>query len=99
MLRITVRDQPGSRIILEGKLTSVWVKELEACCRRALSRFDPKDIFIELADVSFVDAAGTELLRELSRQGVHLFSDDIATDALVEEIRKSCLAGGEGKAR
>ena len=47
---------------------------------------------VELADVSFVDAAGKELLAELSREGVHLISDDIAMDALVADIKKSGYA-------
>jgi ABC-type transporter Mla MlaB component len=89
MLRITVREQPGVRIVLEGKLASVWVNELKDCCKDILARSDPEDVFIELADVSFVDAAGKELLAELSREGVHLISDDIAMDALVEEIMKN----------
>jgi ABC-type transporter Mla MlaB component len=89
MLRITVRDQAGTRIVLEGKLASVWVKELKDCCKDVLSRSDPRDVFVELADVTFVDAAGRELLAELSRKGVHLVSNDIATDALVDDIRKN----------
>jgi ABC-type transporter Mla MlaB component len=89
MLRITVRNQTGVRIVLEGKLASVWVNELRDCCQDVLSRSDPRDVSVELADVSFVDAAGKELLAELSRQGVHLISDDIAMDALVEDIKKN----------
>jgi len=91
MLRITVRDQPDHRIILEGKLASVWVDELRNVCQDVLSCPHSEDVCIELADVSFVDAAGKELLAELSRHGVHFVADDAAMDALVEDIGKSCV--------
>ena len=86
MLRITVRNQGGIRIVLEGKLVSVWVNELKACCQDVLKRADPAQVWVELADVTYVDASGKELLEELSRAGVHLLSDDVAMDALVRDI-------------
>jgi ABC-type transporter Mla MlaB component len=71
MLRITVRNQTGIRIVLEGKLASVWVNELKNCCKDVLSRSDPGKVSLELADVSFVDAGGKRFLAELSHEGVH----------------------------
>ena len=88
MLRITVREQPDIRIILEGKLASLWVNELRTCCKNVLSHSDPRSVSVELADVSFVDTAGKELLAELSHKGVQFISDDVAMDALVEDITK-----------
>lgn len=95
MLRITVQDQPDLRIILEGKLASDWVNELRDVCNDVLSHPLSKDVSVELADVSFVDAAGKELLAELSGQGVHLISDDSAMNALVEDIEKSRVCSWE----
>jgi ABC-type transporter Mla MlaB component len=89
MLRITVQNHTGVRLVLEGKLVSVWVRELKACCQDILARSDPADVWIELTDVSFVDAVGKELLAELYREGVHLLSDDVAMDALVRDISAS----------
>jgi hypothetical protein len=43
---------------------------------------------VDLADVSFVDAAGKNLLAGLVRQGIRLTSDDAAMDALVSDIVK-----------
>ncbi|MGA2990911.1 MAG: hypothetical protein ABSD88_10610 [Candidatus Korobacteraceae bacterium] len=95
MLRITVRNQTGIRIVLEGKLASVWVNELKNCCKDVLSRSDPGKVSLELADVSFVDAGGKRFLAELSHEGVHLISGSIATDALVEDITKNVREGHE----
>lgn len=95
MLRITVQNQPDLRIILEGKLASAWVDELRDVCHDVLSRPFSKDVSVELADVSYVDAAGKELLAELSGHGVHLISDDSAMNALVEDIEKSSVCSWE----
>lgn len=68
MLRITVLDQPETRIVLEGKLASAWVDELRDVSKDVLSHPHSKDVCVELADVSYVDAAGKALLAELARQ-------------------------------
>jgi len=86
MLRITVRDGSDVRIIVEGKLSSAWVDELRECCRTVLARSRAKNVLVELADVSFVDAAGKNLLAGLVRQGIRLKSDEVAMDALVRDI-------------
>ena len=86
MLRITVRDGNDIRIIVEGKLASAWVDELRKCCRNVLSRSHPRNVLVDLADVSFVDSAGKNLLAGLARQGIRLTSDDAAMDALVSDI-------------
>jgi anti-anti-sigma regulatory factor len=88
MLRITVRDGDNIRIIVEGKLVSAWVDELRNCCRTVLSHSQPQNVLVDLADVSFVDAAGKNLLAGLARQGIRLTSDDAAMDALVSDIVK-----------
>jgi len=95
MLRITVREQPDIRITLEGKLASAWVNELRDVSKDVLSHSQSKDVCVELADVSYVDAAGKELLADLSRQGVHLLSDDAAMDALVEDIGEGSICDWE----
>ena len=86
MLKITVRDGNDIRIIVEGKLASDWVDELRKCCRNVLSRSHPRNVLVDLADVSFVDAAGKNLLAGLAQQGIRLTSDDAAMDALVSDI-------------
>jgi hypothetical protein len=86
VLKITVRDGNDIRIIVEGKLASAWVDELRKCCCNVLSRSHPRNVLVDLADVSFVDAAGKNLLAGLAQQGIRLTSDDAAMDALVSDI-------------
>jgi anti-anti-sigma regulatory factor len=52
------------RLRVEGRLTGRWVEELRRTCDlHALS--DGIRLILDLADVSFADAAGIELLKEL----------------------------------
>jgi len=71
MLRITVVESSRSAVTLrvEGRITGSWVEELRrACDARDLS--DEVHLSLELAEVSFADVAGIELLKELRSRGV-----------------------------
>ena len=70
MLKITViaRNDSGRTFKLEGKLLGPWVDELRNVCTQPFDRLE--QVGLDLAAVTFVNAAGTELLRELIRQGI-----------------------------
>jgi hypothetical protein len=85
MLRITVVESSKIAIILrvEGRITGPWVEELRSACN--VHTF-PEDVqlSLELADISFADAAGIALLRELRNRGVGLIRP---TPFLVEQLK------------
>ena len=70
MLKITeiAQNDSGRTFKLEGKLLGPWVDELRNVCMRPLDRLE--QVGLDLAAVTFVNAAGAELLRELIRQGI-----------------------------
>jgi anti-anti-sigma regulatory factor len=75
MLRITVVESSSEavRLRVEGRVTGRWVEELrKSCDLQALS--DGIRLTLDLADVSFVDPAGIELLKELRSRCVTLLS-------------------------
>jgi hypothetical protein len=73
MLRITVVESSKIAVTLrvEGRITGPWVEELRSACN--VHTF-PEDVqlSLELVDISFADAPGIALLRELRNQGVGL---------------------------
>ena len=90
MLRITIYNEAAvTRFILEGKLMSDWVLELERCwleavaarpiCHATAMRF-------ELADVTFIDEAGRALLARMVATGAELLAFDVLTKSIVDEI-------------
>jgi anti-anti-sigma regulatory factor len=75
MLRVTLVESSSEtvRLRVEGRVAGGWVKELRRSCEvHALS--DGIRLTLDLADVSFVDADGVELLKELRMRCVTLLS-------------------------
>ena len=70
MLKITetARNDSSRTFKLEGKLLGPWVDELRNVCTQPLDRAE--QVGLDLAAVTFVNAAGAELLRELIRKGI-----------------------------
>jgi hypothetical protein len=74
MLRITrfTGTHPTQTIRLEGKLLRPWIDEVRKACA---SGTDPAGrTTLDLSALTFVDAAGEELLRELIGQGIEVVS-------------------------
>jgi anti-anti-sigma regulatory factor len=86
LLRITVVESSSEavRLRVEGRLTGRWVEELRRTCDlQGLS--DGIRLTLDLSDVSFADAAGIELLKELRIGQITLLS----TSSLVAEQLKA----------
>lgn len=71
MLRIThTHSVTHSTIKLEGKLLGAWVDELRSVVLSAVRANDP--VCLNLESLSFADAAGIALLRQLRRDRIPL---------------------------
>ena len=70
MFRITTIENDGSPAVLklEGKLLEPWIGELHEACRRVSERAAVATL--DLTGLSFIDAPGTIVLRDLRRRGV-----------------------------
>ncbi|HEY2589593.1 MAG TPA: hypothetical protein VGI81_27860 [Tepidisphaeraceae bacterium] len=69
MLRITeISEANAVTLKLAGKLVGPWIGELRSACGRAAARYGT--VRLDLADVSFVDADGIALIRELAGGGL-----------------------------
>jgi ABC-type transporter Mla MlaB component len=86
MLRITVVEASKIAVTLraEGRITGPWVEELRTACN-AHTFPDEVQLSLELADISFADAAGIALLRELRNRGVGLIH---TTPFLAEQLKE-----------
>jgi anti-anti-sigma regulatory factor len=85
MLRVTVVESSSSAVTLrvEGRLTGSSVEELRAACDVHIIA-DEVQLFLELSDVSFADATGILLLKQLRSRGVGL----IRTNSFMAEQLK-----------
>src|SRR5262245_45641522 len=87
MLRITVRSRAqGTTVTLEGRLVGAWVEELSACWRGMLAS-EPRPIQLDLDGVTFIDAGGKTLLRDMHADGIILAATTVMMRPLVDEIQ------------
>jgi anti-anti-sigma regulatory factor len=86
MLRITVTTLADrTRLVLEGRLGGPWAAELASCWQTLLAAHDPRPIQVDLNGLTFIDAAGRKLLREMRDRGAMLAATELMTHAIGEE--------------
>ncbi len=84
MLRITTEKKRGRTVLsVEGRLVGATVATLEECWR---TRAAEEKFSVDLCGVSFIDAAGKALLKEIHTQGGKLIAEGCLNQAIVEEI-------------
>ena len=84
MLRITTEKKRGKTVLsIEGRLAGPWVETLAECWRQRVSG---EKFCVDLCGVSFIDAPGKVLLKEIHQQGGKLIAEGCLNQAIVEEI-------------
>jgi anti-anti-sigma regulatory factor len=77
MLRITIQDDAHHPTLkLEGKLVGLWVDELRRACQSWLPALGGRSLRLDMRGVSFVDAEGQQLLREIYEKTAATFLAD-----------------------
>jgi outer membrane protein len=89
MLRITTEKKRGrTALSVEGRLAGPWVAALEQCWRELHVSAPEEKFRLDLCGVSFIDAAGKALLKEIYRQGGKLVAEGCLNQAIVDEIKE-----------
>jgi outer membrane protein len=100
MLRVTTDKKRGKTVLsVEGRLAGPWVAALEQCWRELRTSSPQEKFHVNLCGVSFIDAAGKVLLKEIHSQGGQLIAEGCLNQAIVREIVGSEGAGNSGKGR
>src|SRR6266404_1739288 len=87
MLRITTQKKRGKVLLtVEGRLAGESVSTLEQCWRELRAASPHEKFNIDLCSVSFIDAAGKTLLKEIHTQGGWLVAEGCLNQATVKEI-------------
>jgi ABC-type transporter Mla MlaB component len=92
VLKVTIKQADSAETWeLEGKLSGDWVKELERCWNE---RPSPSGVSLQvhLKAVSYIDAAGKQLLMKMHGRGVEIKGCGCMTRAVVEEITQHSSA-------
>jgi len=96
MFRVTTQKK-RSKVLLtvEGRLAGDSVSTLEQCWRELRGASPSEKFNVDLCGVSFIDAAGKTLLKEIHRQGGHLVADGCLNQATVKEITGEAQKGND----
>jgi len=94
MLKISHETTADSKdrvlLRLEGQVTGLWVEEVRRTCDEAIGvngrRGNP--LVLDLADVSFIDAGGVALFRELSASGTELVNGSLFVMEQLKEVTR-----------
>ena len=94
VIRITCHNESAiTRLVIEGKLAGACVDELDKCWQTCPS--DEVAVLVDLTNVSFVDDHGKELLARMHNKGIKLFSTNLMTKCLIEEIENTPDQSGD----
>lgn len=87
MLKIrTEKLDDEVRLVLEGSLSGPWVAEVEHAWHAAIVDRQPGKIRVDLSDVTFVSDEGKQLLGRICASGTEVFSSDLLTEELADEL-------------
>ena len=96
MLRITIHDKPEALTFqLEGRLVGPWVRVLQECWQDANTRHRQRPLYVDLTEVTSIDAAGRACLSTLHREGVKFIASDCLIKDIVDEITRGPPLKGE----
>jgi outer membrane protein TolC/ABC-type transporter Mla MlaB component len=100
MFRITTEKKRGKILLnVEGRLAGPWVATLEECWRELHAASPQERFYVNLCGVSFIDAAGRVLLKEIHRQRGRLIAEGCLNQAIVSEIlakeKQEARSGGK----
>ena len=87
MLRITSIESANRTITLrlEGRLSGPWVNECGEACEKALR--EGNALVLNLAEVSFLDPAGIDLLTTIQNRGAKLVDCSIFVSEQLKSLR------------
>jgi hypothetical protein len=91
MLKITTQnDTYSAAITLEGKISGAWVDVVERTWNLVVQNYSPKNILVDLCNVTFIDAEGKKLLRWMCGEGAFFKTRGCVAGGVVQEIENQC---------
>src|SRR5882672_1450928 len=86
MFRVTTQKKRFKVLLtIEGRLAGESVSTLEHCWKELRAASPTEKFNVDLCGVSFIDAAGKTLLKEIYRQGGHLVAQGCLNQATVRK--------------
>jgi ABC-type transporter Mla MlaB component len=89
MFRISVVESNGQRkLVLEGKLVSPWIEEVENAWRQAGEDLEGRKLIIDLTNVTHISSDGENILLRLMRGGARFICGDVFTKHVLKQLAR-----------
>jgi anti-anti-sigma regulatory factor len=91
MLRVTLQESDNAvKLVLDGRVAGPWVDELNRAWADAAPRIGSRKVSIDLRNVTYADAAGKRVLRNIfSQSGANLEASSLGIQDLAKEVARS----------
>jgi anti-anti-sigma regulatory factor len=88
MLRITLQESDSvTAVVLEGRLAGPWAEELNRVWVETAPRLGSRKLSIDLRNVTYVDAVGKRVLKEIfSQADAELVASSLGMQDVAKEI-------------
>jgi hypothetical protein len=91
MFKISIVETHGQRrLVLEGKLVSPWIAEVEIAWRNAVEDLQGRKLIIDLTNVTLISPDGENILFRLMRAGARFTSGDVFTKHVLKQLARKC---------
>jgi anti-anti-sigma regulatory factor len=91
MLKVTLQESDNAvKLVIEGRVAGPWADELDRAWVGAVPRIGSRRVSIDLRNVTYADAAGKRVLRNIfSQSGAKLEASSLGIQDLANEIARS----------
>jgi anti-anti-sigma regulatory factor len=86
----TVETRSQRKLVVEGKLTELWVPELVAAWRNAERQLDGRKLVIDLNSLTVISAEGEDAIFDLMKQGAKFSCGSICTGHMLKRLAREC---------
>jgi hypothetical protein len=97
LLRISITENATEmRLVLQGRLTGLWVDELKASWQAASQLLKGRSCKVDINQLTFIDKRGNRALRAMSREGAQFIANDIQMRSVADELTSGNGYGWSG---
>lgn len=98
-MKLSVQNGAGRLTIkLEGRVIGEWTAELQRTWDDLKSSLGPRQVYLDLCDVIYLDENGKRILHEIfAATGAEFLADSPLTKQFVNEITQGTWTGDRGE--
>jgi hypothetical protein len=91
MFKISIVETDGQRrLVLEGKLISPWMSEVESAWKNARSELQGRKLVVDLTNVTLIGLDGENMLFKMMKDGAKFSGEGVLTKHILKQLSRRC---------